>query len=56
LHAFRLGGSGRRLLGSLVDLHSGDIVWIRQVNGGDDPRTPEGARRLVRDLLRNSPL
>ena len=56
LHALHLGGSGRRVLASLVDLHSGDIIWIRQVNGGDDPRTPEGARRLIRDLLRNSPL
>lgn len=56
LHALRLGGNGRRMLASLVDLDSGDIIWIRQVNGGDDPRTPEGARRLISDLLRNSPL
>lgn len=55
LHALRLGGDGRRLAASLIDLHSGDIVWIRQVQGGD-PRTPEGAARQLRDLLRNSPL
>ena len=56
LHALHLGGNGRRMLASLVDLHSGDIIWIRQLNGSDDPRTPEGARSLVRALLRNSPL
>jgi len=55
LHALRLGGGGRRMAASLIDLRSGDIVWIRQVSGGD-PRTPEGAARLLRDLFRNSPL
>lgn len=56
LHALHLGGGGRRMAASLVDLHSGDIVWIRRVNGGDDPRTQEGAARLLRDLLKDSPL
>ena len=34
LHAFRPSGSGRRIAASLVDLQSGDIIWIRQIDGG----------------------
>jgi len=56
-HALRPRVGGPRILASLVDLQSGDIIWIRQIdNGPDDPRTPEGARRLIRALFRNSPL
>ncbi len=56
LHAFGLGGGGRRMAASLVDLHSGDIIWIRQIDNGADPRSPEGAQRLIGDLLRHSPV
>jgi hypothetical protein len=56
-HALRPRAGGPRILASLVDLQSGDIIWIRQMDdAGNDPRTPEGARRLIRALFRNSPL
>jgi hypothetical protein len=51
------GGGASYLRASLVDLASGDIVWIRQINADDDdPRTPEGAAHLVDALLEHAPL
>lgn len=59
IRKLRGGGGASYLRASLVDLASGDIVWIRQIDADDDdddPRTPEGARRLVRALLEHAPL
>lgn len=57
IHAFHPSASGRRIAASLIDLHTGDIIWIRQADAGrNDPRSAQGARRLLGALLRNSPL
>lgn len=42
---------------SLVDLRSGDIVWFnRLMDPAGDLRTPEGAQRAVKSLLKELPL
>jgi hypothetical protein len=57
LRKLRGGDGGSYLRASLVDLASGDIVWIRQIDADDDdPRTPDGAARLVDALLEHAPL
>jgi hypothetical protein len=33
----------------------GTVMWINHSLGGHDPRTPDGARALVRDLLKDLP-
>src|SRR5262249_26023431 len=41
---------------SLVDLRTGDLVWINQlVDQAGDLRTAESARKAVRSLLSNLP-
>lgn len=40
----------------LVDLHSGELVWLNaDLQMGGDVRTPEGARKRVRELLAGFP-
>jgi hypothetical protein len=39
---------------ALVD-RDGTVLWFNHSLGGHDPRTPEGAQALVRDLLRGLP-
>lgn len=57
VRALRGGGAGLRLRASLVDLRSGDIIWIKEIEAGDDdPRTAEGAANLVQALLEYAPL
>jgi hypothetical protein len=48
---------GRQVGGaSLVDLRTGDIVWMNQlVNQAGDLRTPDSARKAVKSLLGNLP-
>ena len=41
---------------SLVDLISGDITWLRELDAEDDPRTAEGAASIVAELLEHAPL
>jgi hypothetical protein len=56
LRGFRREGKSY-VRASLVELDSGDIVWIREVDADDDdPRTPKGAKRLVDALLEHAPL
>lgn len=45
----------RQTLASLVDLHTGDIVWMGTVSGYD-PREADGARSLIDRLTRDAPL
>jgi hypothetical protein len=39
---------------ALVD-RDGTVLWFNHSLGGHDPRTPEGARTLVKDLLKGLP-
>jgi hypothetical protein len=56
LRGFRQDGKSY-IRASLVELESGDIVWIREVDADDDdPRTSKGAKRLVDALLEHAPL
>lgn len=47
---------GPRLRASLVDLMSGDIVWLRELDARGDPRKVEDAQGLVAKLLEHAPL
>lgn len=59
---FVLGGvastGGQVAFASLVDLKSGDVVWfnVASTGNGTDMRKPEGARKLVRAILKDIPL
>jgi hypothetical protein len=48
----------QQVFASLVDLRSGQIVWFNVAIAGpsDDMRSPEGARTLVKSLLKGVPL
>lgn len=54
-----VGVPGGRQIGiaSLVDLHTGDILWFnRLINPAGDLRTPEPAAKAIQDLLAELPL
>ncbi len=56
---FGVGIPGGQQVGfaSLVDLHNGDILWFnRLISGTGDLRTPEPARKAVKQLLTELPL
>lgn len=40
---------------ALVD-RDGTVIWFNHALGGGDPRTPDGARALVRSLLAGLPV
>jgi hypothetical protein len=54
-----IGGAGQFAYASLVDLHTGDVVWFNVLQAGSqvagikmgDIRTPEGAAQMVDRLL-----
>ena len=54
-----VGGAGQFAYASLVDLHTGDVVWFNILQAGSqvagikmgDIRTPEGAAQMVERLL-----
>lgn len=58
--ALLFGGpvGGQQIFASLVDLHSGDIIWFNVATTGPnaDMRQEEGAEALVRALLNDAPL
>jgi|CXWL01.1.fsa_nt_gi hypothetical protein len=49
---------GQQAFASLVDLRTGNIIWFNVATAGanTDMREPEGAQRLVVELLRDVPL
>jgi hypothetical protein len=48
---------GQQVFASLVDLHTGNIVWFGFANaGGSDMREAEGATALVAELMSEAPL
>lgn len=52
--ALSMGGQGG--FASLVDLKTGDIVWFNKVDvGTGDLRDPDGARKVVTNLVRDLP-
>ncbi len=48
------GGTGG--FASLVDLRTGDIVWFNKLDAGvGDLRNPDGAKKAIRELLKDLP-
>ncbi|MGV6801846.1 MAG: hypothetical protein ACWA5L_07985 [bacterium] len=49
---------GQAAYASLVDLNTGDIVWfnVATTSAGTDMRKPEGAKALVKAILKDNPL
>jgi len=58
--ALLFGGSmgGQQMFASLVDLHTGNIIWfnVAQTGPTSDMREATGAQALVRALLKDAPL
>ena len=48
-------GAQRATIASLVDLHTGDLVWMGAASMGD-PRTPGGAEALINQAFSDAPL
>ena len=48
-------GAQRATIASLVDLHTGDIVWMGVATMGD-PRSPGGAEALINQAFSDAPL
>lgn len=53
--AYVATGAERLTVASLVDLETGDLVWIGEFPSGD-PRTAGGAKMIVSGLLHDAPL
>jgi hypothetical protein len=54
---FYIPMGGQQVFASLVDLHTGNIVWFGFANaGGSDMRQAEGATALVAELMSEAPL
>lgn len=46
---------GSTSMSAALVARDGTVLWFNHSLGGHDPRTPEGARALVRDLLKGLP-